>query len=85
MSVKDRADEQFIGELRFTTNRMFSVSTLIGANIAFFAYSLVLRKMKVYVSFPMTLAIYLLSRNLVMKNNLDRIYLPMESVFNEIR
>ena len=45
MSVKDRADEQFIGELRFTTNRMFSVSTLIGANIAFFAYSLVLRKM----------------------------------------
>ena len=33
----------------------------------------------------MTLAIYLLSRNLVMKNNLDRIYLPMESVFNEIR
>ena len=34
VSVKDRADEQFIGELRFTTNRMFSVSTLIGANIA---------------------------------------------------
>jgi L-lactate permease len=64
---------------------MISVSTLIGVNIAFFSYCLVLRKMKVYVSLPLTLAIYFLSRNLVMKNCLERIYLPLDYVFKEIR
>lgn len=84
-TVKDQADESFIWTLKFNTLRLISVSTLLGFNVAFFSYYLALRFLKPYVGIPLALGTFLVTRNILCRNSLERIYYPMEPVYQEIR
>ena len=62
-----------------------SVSNLIGLNAAFFSYCLLFRNLKNYVFLTFSFFTFLTARNLVSKNSLERIYLPIEPIYKEIR
>ena len=85
MTLKDRADQNFVSELRFLTTRMIAASYLIGVQCAAFAYFGALRHMKLYVGLPLTVVTFAMSRNLAMKSCINRLYYPIEPLYDEVR
>lgn len=84
-TLKDRADQNFVSELRFLTTRMIATSYLIGFQTAVFAYFGAFRHLKLYVGIPLTITTFALARNLTMKGSINRLYYPMEPLYNEVR
>jgi len=74
---QDVADMQFINEMRFQMTRLVGVSYLIGINSAFASYLFAFHRLKWYVSLPATFTVYFLTRNLVMKHCVDKVYYPI--------
>ena len=64
--------------------RLMGVSTLIGINTALITFILLRRKL-FWISIPLTFIAYLEGRNIAMRNCLDRIYFPLEPLYQEIR
>ena len=85
MSLKERADLNFVNDLRFQMARMFSNSMLIGANVCAFSYFLLWRHLKLYVGIPLTFMSFFLTRNLVMKSCVNNFYYPLEPLYKEVR
>ena len=85
MTLKDRADQNFVSELRFLTTRMVSISYLVGLNCAAFAYFAGFRHLKPFVGVPFTLITFYLARNFSMKRCMDRLYYPVEPLYEEVR
>jgi len=67
------------------TTRMVAISYLIGVQSAAFAYFGVLRHLKLYVGIPLTVVTFALSRNLATKSCINRLYYPMEPLYEEVR
>lgn len=85
-SLKDEADQNFANEIRFLSVRMLMISNLVGLNVSSMTYLLLFRnRLKLYVSIPLTIITFFLSRNYVMKSFVEKIYLPMEPIYEEIR
>ena len=64
---------------------MVAASYLIGLKCAAFAYFGALRHMKLYVGLPLTVVTFAMSRNLAMKSCINRLYYPVEPLYDEVR
>ena len=64
---------------------MVAASYLIGLQCAAFAYFGALRHMKLYVGLPLTVVTFAMSRNLAMKSCINRLYYPVEPLYDEVR
>ncbi len=71
------ADMQLVNEIKFWATKYITMSWLGGINIAFFAYHCGLKHLRKYIGLPLTFIIFFESRNLIMKNCMDRIYFPI--------
>jgi hypothetical protein len=76
-SIRELADGNFVDDMRFQTARLVAISYICGFNAAFISYWGLFRKLKPYVGLPFTLAVYLVVRNITLKNCMDRIYYPI--------
>jgi len=74
-----------VGEARFWMTKYLFLSWLGGANITFFSYHLLFKHLKLYVGIPFTIATFFLSRNLIMKNFMDKIYFPIAPLYEKMR
>jgi len=57
--------------------RIVGISYICGLNAALISYWLLFRNLKVYLGVPLTLCVYYQTRNLTVRNSLDRIYYPI--------
>ena len=62
-----------------------SISYLIGFQAAAFGYFGAFRHLKLYVGLPLTVITYALSRNFVLKTCMNRLYYPVEPLYEEVR
>ena len=76
-SIREMADGNFVDELRFQTARIVGISYICGLNAALISYGFLFRKLKLYLGIPLTLCVYYQTRNLTVRNSLDRIYYPI--------
>ena len=83
--MTDFAENQLVGDSRFWMTKYLFLSWLGAANIAFFSYNLFFKHLKRYVGLPLTYVTLFLSRNLIMKNCLDKIYFPIAPIYEKIR
>ena len=85
MSLKEKADQNFVNELRFHMTHMYMISKLVGVNAAAFAYFGVFRQFRWYIGLPMTVVTFVLARNFSMKGSVSRLYYPLEPLYEEVR
>jgi hypothetical protein len=76
-TIKDYADITFVDEMRYQATRLVGISYILGLNAALASYCLVFSRLRWYVSLPLTFAVGFVSRNLVMKYCMDKIYYPI--------
>jgi hypothetical protein len=74
-----------VGETRFWATKYYLISWLGGFNIAFFCYHLAFKYLKLYVGLPITFATFFISRNLIMKSCMNKIYYPISPLYEKIR
>lgn len=84
-TLTDFADMQLVNEVRFWATKYITLSWVLGINITFFAYQLAFKHMKRYVGLPLTVATFFLSRNLIMKSCMDKIYYPLVPLYDRVR
>ena len=60
-------------------------TTVLGANLGFFSYYLLKSKLYWYYAAPLAFSVYFVSRNLMMRNCIDRIYYPGEAIYHNFR
>ena len=85
MSLSERADLELINEVRYWTAKYMNMSTLLGANIGFLTYRVLVTSLHWYVALPLGVASYFVSRNLIMRNCMDRVYFSTEHIFKRYR
>lgn len=85
LNIADRADMELVNDVRFYTAKYMTMSTLLGVNIGYFSYRLMVTSLHWYVAMPLGFACYFVSRNLLMRNCMDRIYFSVEHVFKRFR
>ncbi len=83
--MNDFAENQLVGEVRFWTTKYYFLSWLGGANIAFFGYHLAFKHLKRYIGLPVTVATFFVSRNLIMKRCMDKVYYPLQPLYEKMR
>ena len=75
----------FVNELRFQMTRLIAVSYIAGINAGALTYFGLHRYIKLYLLLPLTVIAFSQTRNLVTRNGIDRIYIPLEPVFTDIK
>lgn len=83
--VHDFANLELVNDLRFQTKKYTVLSTVLGLNGGFWSYHIMKTRLYWYVALPLSFGVAFVSRNLVMRNTMDRIYYPIESVYKHIR
>lgn len=71
--------------MRFWTTKYYLLSWIGGANFAFFAYHLAFKHFKPFIGLPLTAVTFFLSRNLIMKNCMDKVYYPLLPLYQKMR
>ena len=74
-----------MGEVRFWAAKYMLVSWLLGLNIAFFGYHFAFKHIKLYLGLPLTAATFFVSRNLIMRNCMDKIYFPLKPLYDQLK
>ena len=64
---------------------MVGISYLIGVQATLFAYFGAFRHLKLYVGLPLTAATFILARNFSMKSCVDRLYYPLDPLYEDVR
>ena len=64
---------------------MVSISYLVGFQAAVFGYFGAFRHLKLYIGIPLTAVTFALSRNLALKSCINRLYYPVEPLYEEVR
>lgn len=85
LSLSERADLELVDEVRFWTAKYMMMSNLLGVNIGYFSYRVMATSLHWYVAAPLGFATFFVSRNLIMRNCMDRIYFSIEHVFKRFR
>ena len=62
-----------------------NLSYLVGGNIGFFLYQGMKTTMHWYIALPLSFGAYFLSRNLILRNCMDRIYYSLEPIYLKLR
>lgn len=73
-----------MNEMRYLMTRLVGVSYLLGINCAIAGYFMGLGRLRWYVSAPTTFVVFFLSRNLVMKNCIDKVYYPVQPLYQQV-
>lgn len=76
-NFSEMADLNLVGEMKFHSARMLQITNLVGANLALFAYHSILSPFRYYLRLPLTFAVFVLARNMSLRNFMDRIYYPI--------
>ena len=84
-TLSDFAEIQLVSEIRFWATKYLVLSWVGGINLAFFAYNLGFKHLKKYVGIPLTFVTFFLSRNMIMKSCLDKIYFPIAPLYEKMR
>lgn len=84
-TLVEHAETQLVSEVRFWAAKYIAVSWLLGLNVAFLGYHLAFRNLKRYVGVPLTVASFFVTRNLVMRNCMDKIYYPLEPLYKAMK
>eukprot|EP00347_Sterkiella_histriomuscorum_P017785 403348002 len=84
-TLREIADIQLVNEIKFWATKYLILSYVAGINISYFAYHMGLKKLKLYVGLPLTFVVFFESRNIFMKNFMDKIYFPIEPIYNQLR
>lgn len=74
-----------MGEVRFWAAKYVVLAWVLGANITFFGYQVIFRHLKPFIGVPITIATFFLSRNLLMKACMDKIYFPLQPLYQRLR
>jgi hypothetical protein len=74
-----------VNEVKFWATKYIILSWICGLNIAYFGHQLAFKNLKLYVGIPLTIATFFLSRNLIMKSCMDKIYFPLLPVYAKLR
>lgn len=85
MNMTEIADFELSNDLKFHAKKYMVSSYVIGANVWLFTYQLFKLRLYWYVALPLSFATGFVTRNLVMKNCIDRIYYPGHEVYNKYR
>ena len=64
---------------------MVGTSNLVGLNCAVFGYFALFRHMRLYLGVPLTMISYSLGKSFSMKGYINRVYYPIEPLYNEVR
>ena len=81
LSISERADFELINELRFSTAKFMNISSLLGANVGYFTYRFLHLSLHWYIAGPLAIGTFLVTRNLLMRNALDKIYYASHDVY----
>lgn len=84
-TLVEHAETQLVSEVRFWAAKYIAVSWLIGLNVAFLGYHLAFKNLKRYVGLPLTVATFFVTRNLVMRNCMDKIYYPLHQLYKAMK
>jgi hypothetical protein len=74
-----------VSEVRFWAAKYIAVSWLLGLNVAFLGYHLAFKNLKKYIGVPLTVVAFFVTRNLVMRNCMDKIYYPLEPLYKAMK
>ena len=83
--MKEKADQNFVNELRFLSTRMMGLSVLAGLNFTAFAYFGAIRHFKLYIGIPLTVTTFFLMRNYELKLYMMKMYYSIEPLYEEVR
>ena len=61
------------------------MSNIFGVNIGFFSYQIMKLKLHWYIAFPLAFSVFFVSRNVILRNCMDRIYYSSEHVYLKFR
>lgn len=81
LSISERADLELVNELKFWTMKYMNMSTILGANIGLFSYRFLHLSLHWYIAGPLAFATFFVSRNIFMRNAMDRIYYASHEIF----
>lgn len=84
-TLTDFAESQLVNEVRFWATKYVTLSWILGVNIAFIGYHFAFKHLKKYVGIPLTFVTFFVSRNLIMKSCMDKIYYPLLPIYERIR
>lgn len=85
ISLSERADIELVDELRHQSFKYMNLSVLVGGNIGFFMYQGMKTTMHWYIALPLSFGAYFLSRNLILRNCMDRIYYSLEPIYLKLK
>ena len=85
VSLGERADIELAETLKYESSKYLNLTSVLGLNIGFFTYQALKTRLYWYVAMPLGFVTYLVSRNLMMRNCMDRIYYPGEMVYKRYR
>ena len=85
LNLAERADIELANNLKYENYKYMNLSTVLGVNVGFFSYQAMKTKLYWYVALPLSFGAYFVSRNIVMRNCMDRIYYPGEMVYKRYR
>jgi hypothetical protein len=77
MSISERADLETVNDIRFWTQKYMLMSTILGINTGFFTYRILSLSLHWYIALPIGFASFYVSRNLIMRNSMDKIYFSL--------
>ena len=85
LTLKEKADQNFINDLRFLSTRMISISYIVGLNCAALGYFGMFRHLRKYIGVPLAFVAFSLGKSLTTKSLVNRMYYPIEPLYNEVR
>ena len=85
VSVSQRADMDFVNELRVWSKKYLDMTTILGLNLGWFTYQILKTSLHWYVAMPLGFTVYFLGRNVLTRNCMDRIYYSSEHVYKKFR
>ena len=77
LSLSERADLEAVSDIRFWTLKYMNMSNVLGINAGFFTYRILSLSQHWYIALPLGFGTYYVSRNLIMRNTMDRIYFSL--------
>ena len=85
LSLSERADIELVDDLRTHSSQYMKMSNIFGVNIGFFSYQIMKIKLHWYIAMPIAFSAFFVSRNVILRNCMDRIYYSSEHVYMKSR
>jgi len=84
-TLHDFAEVQLVNEVKYWATKYILLSWVGGLNVAFVGYHVLFKNLKRFIGLPLTFVVFFEARNLIMKNCMDKIYYPIEPLYQRLR